>query len=239
MAKDDVAAMAEEKVEEATEVGTTKDVLPGLSGRVLVDSLTATTSVIGAATVGELGVSTSLVGGVSASGDVDLTTSAVGIIAAKQNVDFRQGWVNNVFSAGNVSVSQGGNGFMIGKSAMLENAGSVAVLAGDVKVRRGWIGLLLAGKTEVSEDSHVIIGTKAALIIAAALLGGLGLVALVLLYGSGKVAKQWNPKMLSEWAKHKMPADWAKHSSPADFLERAKHTSAAEFIERLRKAAAA
>ena len=238
MAQDDVAAMAEGMADEtpgveAADVEFAGEVVPGFAGRVLVDSLTASTSAIGAATVGELDASTSLIGGISASGDVEIAASAVGIIAAKQNVDFRQGWVNNVFSAGNVSVSQGGNGFMLGRSATLENAGSVAVVAGDAKVNRGWIGLLLAGKTEVSEDSHVIIGTKAALIIAAALLGGLGLVAIALLYGSGKVAKQWNPKMIGEWAKHRMPADWAKHGQPREFAERIP-----EIIERIKKAAA-
>jgi hypothetical protein len=242
MAKDDVvgtpegpqAAPAAE--EPSVEVEIIEEELSGMSGRVIVDSLTASTSAIGAVTTGELDASTSAIGGLAVSGDAEISTSAVGVILAKQNVDFRQGWVNDVLSTGNVSVSQGGTAMMIGRSATLENAGSAVLLAGDVKVSRGWIGLLLAGKTEVSEDSHVIIGTRAALIIAAALLGGFGLVAIALLIGSGRVAKQWNPKMLGEWAKHKMPAEWEKYRRkvPSDLGERIP-----EIIERIKKAAAA
>jgi NADH-quinone oxidoreductase subunit L len=74
------------------------------------------------------------------------------------------------------------------------------------------------------------------IIIAAALLGGFAVVAIALLYGSGKVARQWNPKALGEWAKHKLPADLTKHKIPAEWT---KHGTPAEWIERIRKAAAA
>jgi hypothetical protein len=228
MAPDDTVEMPEEPTEETPEVEVIEEELSGFSGRVVVDSLTATTSAIGGVSTGALDASTSMIGGVSAGGDVDLQMSAVGVILAKQNVDFRQGWVNNVLATGDVSVTQGGNAMMIGRSATLENAGSAVVLAGDAKVNRGWVGMVIAGKTEVSEDSRVFITTRAALIIAAALFGGLGLVALAMLFASGKVAKEWSPKQIGEWAKHKMPADWsAKHGTPA------------EWIERIRKAAAA
>lgn len=232
MAKDDAAKSAEETVEgvveEVTEVEIIEDQMgPGVTSRIVVDSLSAAQSIIGTATAGEVDASTCLIGGMSVAGDADVSMGAVGVMLAKQNVDFRQGWVNNVFSSGDVSIAQAGNGFTLGRSATLDHAGSVAVVAGDATVSHGWVGLMLAGKTEVSEDSRVIIGTKAAIIIAAALLGGFAVVAIALMYGSGKVARQWNPKALGEWAKHKVPAEWGKHGTPA------------EWIERIRKAAAA
>ena len=217
MAKEDVAQAAEEKVDEVTEVEITEDVAPSIAGRILVDSLTATQSAIGAATVGELDASTSAIGSLSVAGDASFSTCATAIVSAKQNVDLRQGWASVVVAGGDVTLAQGGSALMIGRSMAMESAGSAAVVAGEANVSRGWVGILLAGKAEVADDSRVFINTRAAIIIAAALLGGLGFVALAMLYSSGRVARQWNPQAI---------VDWARHTPPAEFVERFRKAAA-------------
>ncbi|MEI7815069.1 MAG: hypothetical protein WCJ13_09790, partial [Coriobacteriia bacterium] len=65
---------------------------------------------------------------------------------------------------------------------------------GESAVTNGFVGVLLTPQANIAEDSRVLIGTKAALIIAAALLGGFGLVAVVMALGVRRVMS-WRPQI--------------------------------------------
>jgi hypothetical protein len=82
----------------------------------------------------------------------------------------------------------------MGKSVSIDSGGAMAMVAGDAKVSRGWIGVLLAKDAELSDDTRVMVTTKMALIIAAALLGGFGLIALGVYFGAQKLS-QWKPDL--------------------------------------------
>ena len=64
------------------------------------------------------------------------------------------------------------------------------LVTGEADVKHSWVGIVIAPKATVSEDSRVIISTKAALIIAAAVLGGFGLVALAFALGMRRVVRR-------------------------------------------------
>jgi hypothetical protein len=107
--------------------------------------------------------------------------------------------------SGETKVHQAASPLIIGRVVDASQSGACAVLAGEANVTRSWVGMVLSGKTTVSEDSRVIISTKAAMIIALALFGGFGLVALVGWMGVRKVTS-WRPTInvpgLPEFTSH-------------------------------------
>jgi hypothetical protein len=70
----------------------------------------------------------------------------------------------------------------------------MAVVASEVRISRGWVGIVASPNVELSEDSRVIIGPAAALIIAAAVLGVFG-IAVVLAGVLARRASQWRPNI--------------------------------------------
>jgi hypothetical protein len=64
------------------------------------------------------------------------------------------------------------------------------VVAGDASVARSWVGFMAARNAEISDDSRVIIDTRAGLIIGAFLLGGLGLLAVATYLGARRIAER-------------------------------------------------
>jgi hypothetical protein len=67
-------------------------------------------------------------------------------------------------------------------------------VTGDADIKSSWVGIVISAKTTVSEDSRVLISTKAALIIALALFGGFGLVALAISLGVRRIM-HWRPSI--------------------------------------------
>jgi hypothetical protein len=93
-----------------------------------------------------------------------------------------------------MDITQAGAPLIIGKQLNVEQGGALVMLTGESTVTNGFVGVLLSPKATISEESRVLISTKAALIIAAALLGGFGLVALVMVLGVRRVMT-WRPQI--------------------------------------------
>ena len=164
------------------------------------DTVSAAASAIATAKTGSLDATGCAVGLAQVDGDANICLSAAPIVSAKGDATFRQAYASAFISGGDVSISQGGAPLIIGREITIDTGGAAALVASDVKVRRGWIGLLFARHADVSEDSRVLLDTKGALILAAVLLGGFGLVA-VALYLSARRVSEWRPEWPA-WMRH-------------------------------------
>lgn len=158
-----------------------------VSGTIEQETLQANFSAIAAARTGSLDATGSAIGFANVSGDASLTASAAPIVYSKGDVSLRQCYTSAVIAASEMNVSQAGAPLIIGKKLDVRQGGAMVMLSGESTVSNGFVGVLLAPKATVAEDSRVLIGTKAALIIAAALLGGFGLVALVMVVGARQI----------------------------------------------------
>lgn len=169
-------------------------------------ALTANMSAIGTAQTGELSATGSAIGIASVDGDASVSMCAVPLLSAKGNATFRQSYASAFLAGESIDVSQGGAPLMLAKHITIDHGAGVALVAGEAKVKSGWIGLVLSGKTEIAEDAHVVVTTKAAMIIALAVFGGLGLVAVAVFLGAQRVAA-WRPQVslppLPHWMKHR------------------------------------
>ena len=158
------------------------------------EQLQANLSAIATAQTGSLEAVGSAVGFANVSGDASLTASAAPIVYAKGDISVRQCYTSAVLAGGDMDISQAGAPLIVGKKLDVSQGGALVMLSGESMVSNGFVGVLLTPKATVADDSRVLIGTKAALIIAAALLGGFGLVALVMVLGVRRVMS-WRPQI--------------------------------------------
>lgn len=153
------------------------------------DTIHATASAIASARTHTLNTTGSAVGFAQVEGDARISLSAVPLVIAKGDADFKQAYASAFIASNEVSVTQGGAPLIMGRQVSVKSGGAVAVMAGQADISRGWVGLLLAKDATVAEDSRVVFTTKAALIIALALLGGFGLIAVGVYYGARRLAQ--------------------------------------------------
>jgi hypothetical protein len=165
-----------------------------VSGALESETVQANLSAIATAQAGSLEAVGSAVGFANVTGDATLTASAAPIVYAKGNISVRQSYTSAVLAGGDMDISQAGAPLIIGKQLDVQQGGALVMLSGESTVTNGFVGVLLSPKATVSEDSRVLIGTKAALIIAAVLLGGFGLVAIVMALGVRRVMT-WRPQI--------------------------------------------
>jgi len=165
-----------------------------LTGHLESSSVQASLSVIGTVQAEEFEAVGSAVGFVSTGGDATITASASPIVHAKGDIHVRQAYTSAVIAGGDMEISQAFAPIILGKQLSVHQGGGVVMLAGDAKVSNGFVGVLLSPRAEISDDSRVLLSTKAALIIAAALLGGFALVAVVIALGARRVMS-WRPSI--------------------------------------------
>lgn len=179
---------------------------PHATTDVVVGSLTANMSAIGTAQTDELSATGSAIGIASVAGDAAISMSAVPLLSAKGDATFRQSYASAFVAGETINVSQGGAPMMLAKHISIDHGAAAAVVAGEAKVTSGWVGVVLSGKSEISEDANVVVSTKAALIVALALFGGLGLVAAAIFVAAHRVTA-WRPQVnlppLPAWMKHR------------------------------------
>jgi hypothetical protein len=159
---------------------------------VTAETVSATGSAIAAANTKTLSATASAVGMAQVEGDASVRFSTVPLLIAKGDAEFRQAYASAFLAAEHMSVSQGGAPLIVGRRLSVDTGGGVLLVAEKASVRRGWIGMLLAKDADISEDSRVLFTTRTALIIAVALLGGFGLVALGLYFGARRLS-EWRP----------------------------------------------
>lgn len=170
------------------------ELAPHVAARVEASTLRANLSAIASAQAQDFESTASAVGLAQVAGDAHVTASYVGIMYAKQGGTFQQGYASAVILGGDTTVRQAGAPLIVGRSMNIEQGGGMVLVGSDVKVNRGVVGIVVSGSTEISDDSKVLIGTKAAIIIAAALLGGFALVAVVMVLGAKRVS-EWRPNI--------------------------------------------
>lgn len=161
------------------------------------DTINVTASAIASARTQSLTTTGSAVGLAQVEGDAHISLSAVPLVVAKGDAEFRQAYASAFIASNEVSVTQGGAPLIMGRSVSVKTGGAGAIMAGEANVSHGWVGLLLAKDATIAEDSRVVFTTKAALIIAVALLGGFGLVAVGVYFGARRLS-QWRPN-ISLW----------------------------------------
>lgn len=159
-----------------------------------VERVEASLSAIASVTTDSLSATGSAVGMAKVGGDARAQLSVVGLVAASGNAELHQSYASAFVAGDTMSVSQAAVPMGLARTITFEQSGALVSAAGETTVKRSFVGLLLSGRTEVSEDSKVLLSTRAALIIAAALLGGFGFVAIAIYLGARRVS-QWRPSI--------------------------------------------
>ncbi len=201
--------MAAEKTTPGTDVESGEGVDTEAEETVYVDSLTATFSAIASAEADEIRASGTAIGSAHTSslvstasaiglanveGDAQISVSAVPILKTAGGATFSQAYASAVIIGGDTQIHQAAAPVMIGKTLDATQTISCVTVAGDTKVTRSTIGLLFSRNAEVSDDSRILLSNRSALIIAAALLGGFGLVAVAMFLGAQRVSR-WRPNI--------------------------------------------
>ncbi|MBI5231043.1 MAG: hypothetical protein HY876_02635 [Coriobacteriales bacterium] len=156
--------------------------------------MTAEDSSTQASPDGDASVQASVVPNVTAAHDANLTSSLAGVVNSQGDADLNQSGAGAVIAQGAVGISQGGAAAIVSRSVAGESMGTGIVVANDVRISRGWIGVVASPNVEISDDSRVLIDPRAALIIAVAIFGVFGL-AVVMAAMFARRAMQWRPKI--------------------------------------------
>ena len=165
-----------------------------VAGTLEATSLQASLSAIANAKTEDFEAVGSAVGFVSAGRDATITASCSPLVYAKGDIHVRQAYTSAVIAGGDMEINQAGAPIIVGKQLSVHHGGGVVMVAGEAQVSHGFVGVLLTPKATVSDDSRVLLSTKAALIIAAALFGGFALVAVVMVLGVRRVMG-WRPSI--------------------------------------------
>jgi hypothetical protein len=204
--------MAPAKDKNAPDVAATEDELavnPETDADVYVDQLTATFSAIasaeaddihasgsaiGSATAGSLTATASAIGLANIDGDAHISVSAVPILRTTGGATFSQAYASAVIVGGDMEIHQAAAPVIIGKALDATQLGAAVVVSGDTDIKRSTVGVLLSKSANVSEDSRVLISTKAALIIACAVFGGFAFVAIAMVMSARRIS-EWRPSI--------------------------------------------
>jgi hypothetical protein len=165
-----------------------------VAGTLHAADLQANLAAVGTATAQTLSATGSAVGVASVEGDATVTASMVALLRAKGSATVQQSYASALIVGGDMEIHQAGAPIIVGKKIDINQGGGGVLVTGEANVRNGFVGVVLSPKTTVSEDSRVLISTRAALIIAGALLGGFGLVAVVMALGVRRVMS-WRPQI--------------------------------------------
>lgn len=151
-------------------------------------TIEASLSAIASASAGALEANGSAVGLANVAGDADIGTSMVGFVTAKGAGSVKQSYVQGLVAGDTVDLQQTVTAAVLARTITFERSGALVSMSGDTEVKGGVIGLLLSGRSSVSDDARVLLTGRALAVLALALFGGLGLVALAVMWGSQQVA---------------------------------------------------
>lgn len=206
---DDAAQTPTDLPGDAPEVGATPEPAESTPWRLVTSAersveapaIEASLSAIASAKTGSLEATASAIGIANVAGDSDVRFSTCSIMFSKGNGSFHQAYASAFIAGNEVAVSQGGAPLAVGRKVSFEQGGSLVTLAGKAKVRRSFVGVLMAANAEVSEDTRILLTGKGVLILAAALLGGFGILAVAMYLSASRVA-EWRPNIsLPSWAR--------------------------------------
>ena len=189
MTAEDIAGAA---IPAAASASEPEELAPHVAAHVEAPVLRASLSAIASVDTDEFESTASAVGLAQVAGNANVSASMVPLMVAKQNISFSQGYASAVIAGGETHVKQAFAPIIIGRTMEIDSGGGAVLVGGDVNVRNGFVGVILSRSTTASDDTRVLIGTRAAIIIAAAVLGGFALVAVVMMLGVKRVTA-WRP----------------------------------------------
>jgi len=165
---------------------------PMIATKVTGDDVQANLSAVGSVSAKKLSATGSALGMTNVDGDATITASASPLVIARGDTTIQQSYASAVIVGGGsfTRIRQSGAPVMVGKTVEVSQSGAVVIAGGEVSVKKSWVGVVLAPKAEISDDSHVVVSQRSALIIAAAILGGFGLVALALGLGARSMMRR-------------------------------------------------
>lgn len=167
-------------------------------------ALSASLSAIASARTGSLEATGSAIGMARVDGDAEARLSWVGLMNSKGASSMNQSYASAFVASEEIRMSQAASAMTIARTVTFEQSGSVLTISGNAEVRRGFIGVLLAPKADIAEDTRILISGRGLLVIALAMLGGFGLIALAMVYGANRVTS-WRPNIslpeLPSWAR--------------------------------------
>jgi hypothetical protein len=153
-----------------------------------VVAMHASMTAIGSVSTEEFDATQCAIGTAGVEGDASISASLIGVLSA-DSVGIHQGIASVMIVDGDVSIDQGGAQMVVARTVGVEQGGIGTLIAGEATLARSWVGIMAARNATLSEDSRVIVDTRAALIIGGAILGGLvALAAALSMGGHGR----WN-----------------------------------------------
>lgn len=175
----------------------TKAMGPALISKVNAEDLQATFSAVGQVATGSLEATGSALGMTTVEGDATLTASAAPLVFSHGDATVQQSYASAVIAGGGAftRIRQSAAPVMVGKTMEIEQSAAVAMVTGDAKLKKSWVGIIVAPSVDVSDDSRVLIETRGALIIAASILGGFALMTLAMVFGFRRASNRLRSRM--------------------------------------------
>ena len=193
---------AAEPIAEAPAEIETERAMASIRRSVDAPALDATFSAIASAHTDSLTTTASAVAFARVEGNVDARLSQVSMVYATGDASLRQCYTSAFVAGNEVTVSQGLAPLAVARKIKFEQSANCVTIASEAKVKRSFVGLLLSGRSEISEDSRVLLTGRGLAILAVAVLGGFGLVAVAIAMGANRMS-QWQPSITlpswSEW----------------------------------------
>jgi len=154
-----------------------------------VDIMEASMTAFARVSCDEFSARGSAIASASVAGDAEISASAVAALSA-DSVALRQSGAVALIVDADAALSQSAAQVVVARHVELESSGAGIVVTGDAAVARSWVGFMAARNAEFSDDSRVIIDTRAGLIIGGLLFGGLGLLAVAVYLGARRISER-------------------------------------------------
>lgn len=154
-----------------------------------VDIMEASMTAFARVSCDEFSARGSAVASASVAGGAEIIASAVAALSA-DSVALRQSGAVALIVDADAALSQSAAQVVVARHVELESSGAGILVAGDAVVARSWVGFMAARNAEISDDSRVIIDTRAGLIIGGLLFGGLGLLAVAVYLGARRISER-------------------------------------------------
>ncbi|PKQ19321.1 MAG: hypothetical protein CVT66_10675 [Actinobacteria bacterium HGW-Actinobacteria-6] len=137
--------------------------------RIEADDMSLSTCAVGMADVIDAHLTGSAAGAIVAENDISMSMSGAGAIAAQGDITMDRSGAGAILAGGNVSIVQGGaETILSGGSVSVESGGVGVVIAREVAIKDGWVGLACGGNVEIGNDVEVMFGPREAVFIGAA-----------------------------------------------------------------------
>jgi len=154
-----------------------------------VDIMEASMTAFARVSCDEFSARGSAIASASVAGDAEISGSLVAALSA-DSVALRQGGAVALIVDADAALSQSAAQVIVARHVELESSGAGILVTGDAAVARSWVGFMAARNAEFSDDSRVIIDTRAGLIIGGLLFGGLGLLAVAVYLGARCISER-------------------------------------------------